>query len=56
MVETDTPQQHDAPGEYLLYHELMTRVFIADGKPEERYAFRILMLDLKMEVVGEAAD
>ena len=34
----------------------MTRVFIADGKPEERSALRLLFLDLKMEVVGEAAD
>jgi DNA-binding NarL/FixJ family response regulator len=34
----------------------MTHVFIADGKPEERSALRLLLLDLKMEVVGEAAD
>jgi DNA-binding NarL/FixJ family response regulator len=34
----------------------MTRVFIADGNREERLAFRLLLLDLKMEVVGEAAD
>ena len=34
----------------------MTRVFIADGKPEERSALRLLLQDLKMEVVGEAAD
>jgi DNA-binding NarL/FixJ family response regulator len=34
----------------------MTRVFIADAKPEELAALRILILDLKMEVVGEAAD
>ena len=34
----------------------MTRVFLADGKPEERSALRLLILDLKMEVVGEAAD
>ena len=34
----------------------MTRVFIADGRPEERSALRLLILDMKMEVVGEAAD
>ena len=34
----------------------MTRVFIADAKPEERSALRLLLLELKMEVAGEAAD
>jgi len=34
----------------------MTRVFIADAKPEERSALRLVLLDLKMKVVGEAAD
>jgi DNA-binding NarL/FixJ family response regulator len=34
----------------------MTRVFLADARPEERSALRLLLLDLKMEVVGEAAD
>lgn len=34
----------------------MTRVYVADAKPEERAALRLLLLDLKMEVVGEAAD
>ncbi len=34
----------------------MTRVYIADAKPEERSALRLLLLDLKMEVVGESAD
>ncbi len=34
----------------------MTRVFVADGNREERFAFRLLLLDLKMEVVGESAD
>jgi DNA-binding NarL/FixJ family response regulator len=34
----------------------MTRVYIADAKLEERSALRLLLLDLKMEVVGEAAD
>ena len=34
----------------------MTRVYIADAKQEERSALRLLVLDLQMEVVGEAAD
>jgi DNA-binding NarL/FixJ family response regulator len=34
----------------------MTRVFIADAKPEERSALCLLLFDIKMEVVGEAAD
>jgi two-component system, NarL family, response regulator DesR len=34
----------------------MTRVYLADAKPEERSALRHLLLDLNMEVVGEAAD
>jgi DNA-binding NarL/FixJ family response regulator len=34
----------------------MTRVYLADAEPEERNALRLLLLDLKMEVIGEAAD
>ena len=34
----------------------MTRVYLADTKFEERSALRLLLLDLKMDVVGEAAD
>jgi DNA-binding NarL/FixJ family response regulator len=34
----------------------MTRVYIADAKPEERSALHLLLLDLQMEVVGEAGD
>jgi DNA-binding NarL/FixJ family response regulator len=39
-----------------LYAEFMTRVYLADSQREERSALRLLLLDLKMEVVGEAAD
>lgn len=38
------------------YDGCMTRVYIADAKPEERSALRLVLLDLKMEVVGEGAD
>jgi DNA-binding NarL/FixJ family response regulator len=34
----------------------MTRVFLADSQPEARSALRLLLLDLNMQVVGEAAD
>ena len=34
----------------------MTRVYIADALREERSALRLVLLDLNMEVVGEAAD
>jgi DNA-binding NarL/FixJ family response regulator len=34
----------------------MTRVYIADAIPEERSALRLVLLDLKMDIAGEAAD
>ena len=34
----------------------MTRVYLADAQHEERSALRLVLTDLKMEVVGEAAD
>ena len=34
----------------------MTRVFLADSQPEVRSALRLLLLDLNMQMVGEAAD
>ncbi|HEU0297155.1 MAG TPA: response regulator [Anaerolineales bacterium] len=34
----------------------MTRVYVADAKPEELAALRILLVDLQMEVAGEATD
>ena len=43
-------------GECSLYDECMIRVFVADAVPEERSALRLMLLDLDMEVTGEAAD
>ncbi len=43
-------------GESFSYDENMTRVYLADARLDERSALRLLLLDLKMEVVGEAAD
>ncbi len=34
----------------------MTRVYIADANSKERAALRLVLLDLTMEVVGEAAN
>jgi DNA-binding NarL/FixJ family response regulator len=34
----------------------MNRVYLADSQSDERLAFRLMLQDLKMHVVGEAAD
>ena len=34
----------------------MTRVFLADALTQERSALRVTLLDLNMEIAGEAAD
>lgn len=46
----------DVAGEGLLHTGYMTRVFLADPQADERKALRVLLRDLRMEVVGEAAD
>ena len=56
MAENNTPRSLDVAGEPSLYYGYMTRVYLADAKPEERSALRLLLVDMKMEVVGEAAD
>ena len=56
VAEKNTPRSLDVAGELLLYDESMTRIYLADAQPEERSALRLLLLDMKMEVVGEAAD
>jgi DNA-binding NarL/FixJ family response regulator len=38
------------------YHECMTRVYVANAIPEELSALRLVLLDLKMDIAGEAAD
>ncbi len=52
----NTPHPSDVAGEVLLYDKSMTRVYLADAQSEERSALRLLLLDLKLEVIGEAAD
>ena len=44
----------DASREFVPYDEFMTRVYIADALPEERSALRLVLLDLNLEVIGEA--
>jgi len=56
VAEKNTPQTSDTSGECSLYYEYMTRVYLSDARPEERSALRVLLLDLNMEVVGEASD
>lgn len=34
----------------------MTRIYLADPRPEERYALRLLINDLNMEVAGESTN
>jgi DNA-binding NarL/FixJ family response regulator len=34
----------------------MTRVYLADALPAERAALKLILLDLNMEIVGEAVD
>ena len=34
----------------------MKRAFLADAQPDERIALRLMLQDLNMQVVGEAAD
>lgn len=46
----------DASGEFVQYDESMARVFIADPLTEERSALRLVLVDLHLDVVGEAAD
>ena len=46
----------DAAEGCLLYNESMKRVYLADSQSDGRLAFRLILQDLKMQVVGEAAD
>ena len=56
MAEKNTPLSKDAAGECVSYDGHMIRVYLANPLTEERSALRLMLLDLNMEVVGEAAD
>jgi two-component system response regulator DesR len=46
----------DVAGGFWRYDDDMKRVYLADAQTQERAALRLLLLDLDMQVVGEAAD
>jgi DNA-binding NarL/FixJ family response regulator len=46
----------DVAGGVLLYDGCMKRVYLADAQTEERAALRLMLLDLDLQVIGEAAD
>ena len=46
----------DVAGGVLLYDGCMKRVYLADAQTEERSALRLMLVDLNLQVVGEAAD
>lgn len=52
----DVAQLGEMVWKYLEYATFMTRIYLSDAKPQQRSALRLLLLDLNMEVVGEAAD
>jgi CheY-like chemotaxis protein len=54
--DINTPHVVDIPREYSLYDVPMPRVYLADARPDERNALRLLLLDLNLEVAGEAGD
>ena len=56
VAEAKTPQVQDASREFVQYDESMTRVYIADPLREGRSALRIMLVDLHLEVIGEAAE
>ena len=56
MEEANTNQPLDIAGEFLLHNGSRMLVYLADAKAEERSALQLLLFDLKMEVIGEAAD
>jgi DNA-binding NarL/FixJ family response regulator len=41
-------------GEPLLYYEIMIRVYLASAISTERSALRLMLLDMNMEIAGEA--
>ena len=48
VEEANTPQPMDMAGEFLLYNDSRTLVYLADSQPDERSALRLLLLDLEL--------
>jgi DNA-binding NarL/FixJ family response regulator len=55
-MDAKTPRPVDTAGAPLLYNGGMNSVYLADAHPDERSALRLLLLDLNLRIVGEAAD
>ena len=55
LAETNTPRSTDVADRRLLYDGRMRRVFLADARSDERSDLRLLLVDIDMQVVGEAA-
>jgi DNA-binding NarL/FixJ family response regulator len=55
LAETNTPQSTDVIRGRLFYNVRVKRVFIADARFNERSDLRQLLVDVAMQVVGEAA-
>ena len=56
LAELKIPRPMDVPGGFLLYDGVMKRAYLADAQTEERSALRLMLLDLNLQVVGEATD
>ena len=56
LGELKIPRPVDVARRVLLYDGFMKRVYLADAQTEERSALRLMLLDLNLQVVGEAAD
>jgi DNA-binding NarL/FixJ family response regulator len=55
LAETNTPQSTDVVRGRLFYNDRVKRVFIADARFNERSNLRLLLVDIALQVVGEAA-
>jgi DNA-binding NarL/FixJ family response regulator len=56
VAEEKTPRSSDATGAALLYSKYMTSAYLADANSDELSALRLLLQDIKIEIVGEAKD
>jgi DNA-binding NarL/FixJ family response regulator len=56
LAEPKIPRPMDVPGGFLMYDGFMKRVYLADAQTEERSALRLMLSELNLQVVGEAAD
>jgi DNA-binding NarL/FixJ family response regulator len=56
VAESKIGRTAEATAPARAYHKLVTRVFIVEPQREARAALRLLLLDLDMQVVGEAGE